>query len=58
MRTAAVSNGTEVADRASGKAAKGIEQNFSRLREITLEEPIRYGKGDSVEKWRKILYLF
>lgn len=47
------SEASQVADRATGKAAKESEQ-FSggrSLREITLSEPIRYAKGDSVEKW-------
>lgn len=50
-------NGTEdseVADRSTGKAAKVSGSNFSggrSLREITLSEPIRYSKGDGVERW-------
>ncbi|PQE22987.1 hypothetical protein CJF32_00004384 [Rutstroemia sp. NJR-2017a WRK4] len=50
-------NGTEdveVADRSSGKAAKAADNSFTggrSLREITLSEPIRYAKGDAVEKW-------
>jgi N-acetyltransferase 10 len=46
--------GAEVADRSTGKAAKSSDDNFSggrSLREITLSEPIRYAKGDAVEKW-------
>lgn len=44
----------ELADRATGKAAKYSDSNYSggrSLREITLSEPIRYTKGDGVEKW-------
>ncbi|KAF4635158.1 hypothetical protein G7Y89_g2950 [Cudoniella acicularis] len=44
----------EVADRATGKASKTSDSSFSggrTLREITLSEPIRYAKGDAVEKW-------
>jgi N-acetyltransferase 10 len=44
----------EVADRATGKSAKFDNNVFSggrSLREITLSEPIRYAKGDGVEKW-------
>ena len=47
-------SGEEVADRSSGKAAKGASQpslGARTLREITLSEPIRYAQGDSVEKW-------
>ncbi|CAG8974324.1 hypothetical protein HYALB_00006172 [Hymenoscyphus albidus] len=46
--------GAEVADRATGKASKTADTSFSggrTLREITLAEPIRYAKGDLVEKW-------
>lgn len=41
-------------DRATGKASKSSDNSFSggrSLREITLSEPIRYAKGDAVEKW-------
>ncbi|KAK6062629.1 nucleolar ATPase [Seiridium cupressi] len=50
---AAVANGTEITDRATGKTAKNVELGLSakRLREITLSEPIRYAQGDDVEKW-------
>jgi N-acetyltransferase 10 len=44
----------EVADRSTGKAAKVPDSSFSggrSLREVTLSEPIRYSKGDGVEKW-------
>ncbi|KAE9368617.1 DUF699-domain-containing protein [Stipitochalara longipes BDJ] len=44
----------EVADRSTGKAAKVPDNSFSggrSLREVTLSEPIRYSKGDAVEKW-------
>lgn len=54
---AAATNGdTEVADRSTGRAAK--TDNFGagrKLREITLSEPIRYAKGDAVEKWLNTL---
>jgi N-acetyltransferase 10 len=56
----ASSNGdsTQLADRSTGKPAK--DQDSSQvggrsLREITLAEPIRYSKGDSVEKWLNTL---
>lgn len=51
--------GTEIADRATGRAAKGEEfQAGRKLREITLSEPIRYSQGDGVEKWlNKLLCL-
>ncbi|KKA30179.1 hypothetical protein TD95_001178 [Thielaviopsis punctulata] len=46
---------TEITDRATGKTAKSddaVAYNGSRsLREITLAEPIRYARGDPVEKW-------
>ena len=48
----------EITDRSTGKAAKGVESNFSAgrsLREITLSEPIRYQQGDNVEKWMNTL---
>ncbi|KAJ3473426.1 hypothetical protein NLG97_g10313 [Lecanicillium saksenae] len=50
---------TEIADRATGRAAKGEELQAGRkLREITLSEPIRYSQGDGVEKWlNKLLCL-
>jgi N-acetyltransferase 10 len=50
-------NGTEdaeVADRSTGKATKVADSSFSggrSLREVTLAEPIRYSKGDAVERW-------
>jgi N-acetyltransferase 10 len=56
-RGIAKTNGTveaEVADRSTGKAAKVSDSSFSggrSLREVTLSEPIRYSKGDAVEKW-------
>jgi N-acetyltransferase 10 len=56
-RGTAKMNGTEdaeVADRSTGKAAKVPDSSFSggrSLREVTLSEPIRYSKGDAVEKW-------
>lgn len=43
-------------DRSSGKVAKdGNYQSGRSLKEITLSEPIRYGQGDSVEKWLNTL---
>ncbi|GJN70490.1 killer toxin resistant protein [Purpureocillium lilacinum] len=59
-RSASITNGeTELADRSTGKAAKAEEYQAARkLREITLSEPIRYAKGDAVEKWlNKLLCL-
>ncbi|KAI9931599.1 N-acetyltransferase 10 [Aspergillus wentii] len=61
-RGGAKSGGEEidVADRATGKAAKNSEKGLGgrTLREITLAEPIRYAPGDSVEKWlNKVLCL-
>ncbi|RAL08178.1 ribosome biosynthesis protein KRE33 [Aspergillus homomorphus CBS 101889] len=52
--------GIDVADRATGKAAKNADKGLGgrSLREITLAEPIRYAPGDSVEKWlNKVLCL-
>ncbi|ROT39927.1 N-acetyltransferase [Sodiomyces alkalinus F11] len=45
---------TTVADRSTGRASKDQSTGYQAsrtLREITLAEPIRYAKGDSVEKW-------
>ena len=45
-------------DRMTGKASKITDSSFSggrSLREITLSEPIRYAKGDAVEKWLNIV---
>ncbi|KPM40591.1 UPF0202 protein KRE33 [Neonectria ditissima] len=48
--------GTEITDRSTGKTSKTEEfQTGRKLREITLLEPIRYGQGDSVEKWLNTL---
>jgi N-acetyltransferase 10 len=50
----AVPTDAEVADRSTGKSAKFDDSTFTggrSLREITLSEPIRYAKGDGVEKW-------
>ena len=47
-------DGAEVADRTTGKASKVSDNAFlggRSLREIVLSEPIRYAKGDAVEKW-------
>ncbi|RKF60269.1 RNA cytidine acetyltransferase [Erysiphe neolycopersici] len=44
----------ELADRSTGKTAITHDRGSSgarTLREVTLSEPIRYAKGDSVEKW-------
>ncbi|RBQ83991.1 hypothetical protein VDGD_06052 [Verticillium dahliae] len=58
-RPGAASNGdTTVADRSTGRASKEQSSGFQAsrsLREITLSEPIRYAKGDSVEKWLNTL---
>ncbi|KAI9760054.1 MAG: killer toxin resistant protein [Chaenotheca gracillima] len=43
-----------IADRSTGGPAKTGSQNYQpgrSLREITLSEPIRYARGDEVEKW-------
>lgn len=45
---------SELADRSTGKSAKIQDTSFSggrSLREVTLSEPIRYARGDAVEKW-------
>lgn len=52
--TKAVPTDAELADRSTGKSAKFGDSSFTggrSLREITLSEPIRYAKGDGVEKW-------
>jgi len=57
---ASVTNGdTELADRSTGRASKSGDLSGGRkLREISLDEPIRYAKGDAVEKWlNKLLCL-
>ncbi|OAA37681.1 hypothetical protein NOR_07058 [Metarhizium rileyi] len=56
---AATTGEIEIADRSSGKVSKNEDIQTSRkLREITLAEPIRYAKGDFVEKWlNKLLCL-
>ncbi|KAF1992049.1 DUF699-domain-containing protein [Aulographum hederae CBS 113979] len=57
---AANGDGVGVTDRSSGKVSKDSDVAISgrSLREITLSEPIRYAKGDSVEKWlNKLLCL-
>ncbi|KAF2096667.1 putative nucleolar ATPase Kre33 [Rhizodiscina lignyota] len=50
-----------IADRSTGKPAKRTEDiplAGRSLREITLDEPIRYAQGDAVEKWlNKLLCL-
>ncbi|KAJ9158530.1 RNA cytidine acetyltransferase [Coniochaeta hoffmannii] len=49
---------TEVIDRSTGRGAKDQDASLvggRSLREITLSEPIRYAKGDSVEKWLNTL---
>ncbi|KAI1342760.1 GNAT acetyltransferase 2-domain-containing protein [Xylariaceae sp. FL0016] len=53
-RAGAVPSTTEVVDRSSGKGSKVREESHQggrSLREITLEEPIRYASGDAVESW-------
>ncbi|KAI0390612.1 DUF699-domain-containing protein [Xylariaceae sp. FL0594] len=54
-RVGASVDDTEVVDRSTGKASKSVGEDYlpggRSLREITLEEPIRYSKGDGVEKW-------
>lgn len=54
---AAATNGDiEVADRSTGRTSKTETLGAGRkLREITLAEPIRYAKGDAVEKWLNTL---
>ena len=52
--TKAVLMDAELADRSTGKSAKFADSSFTggrSLREITLSEPIRYARGDGVEKW-------
>lgn len=58
-QASASAEGTELADRSTGRAAKSEDfQAGRKLREITLSEPIRYAQGDSVEKWlNKLLCL-
>lgn len=49
---------SQVADRSTGKAARGSEiahMGGRSLREITLSDPIRYAKGDPVEKWLNLV---
>ncbi|RKF53383.1 RNA cytidine acetyltransferase [Golovinomyces cichoracearum] len=49
---------TESAEISTGKSAKTQDRSFSgsrTLREVTLSEPIRYAKGDAVEKWLNCL---
>ncbi|KAI1169726.1 N-acetyltransferase-like protein [Nemania sp. FL0916] len=53
-RAGAAVTDTETVDRSSGKSSKATDDHLSAsrsLREITLEEPIRYAQGDAVEKW-------
>jgi len=54
-RVGASVDDTEVVDRSTGRASKSSGEDYlpggRSLREITLEEPIRYSKGDAVEKW-------
>ncbi|RYP57994.1 hypothetical protein DL769_009168 [Monosporascus sp. CRB-8-3] len=57
-RAGAVTDGTEVVDRSNGKASRVQEEAHiggRSLREITLQEPIRYAQGDPVEKWLNTL---
>lgn len=46
---------TATKDRKSGKVMNESSTSGRKLREITLTEPIRYGAGDSVEKWLNTL---
>lgn len=57
--SASTNGDTEIADRTTGRASKSESLTSGRkLREISLEEPIRYAQGDSVEKWlNKLLCL-
>lgn len=56
--SASTNGDTEVADRSTGKASKESLTTGRKLREISLEEPIRYAQGDAVEKWlNKLLCL-
>ncbi|KAI0108958.1 N-acetyltransferase-like protein [Nemania sp. FL0031] len=54
-RTGGATTDTEMVDRSTGKASKISSDDqlpgTRSLREITLEEPIRYSQGDAVEKW-------
>ncbi|KAJ2996615.1 hypothetical protein NUW58_g916 [Xylaria curta] len=53
-RAGAAPTDNETIDRSTGKASKTTDDHLPgtrSLREITLEEPIRYSKGDAVEKW-------
>ncbi|KAI3322649.1 DUF699-domain-containing protein [Xylariaceae sp. AK1471] len=54
-RAGASAGDTETVDRSTGKTSKTSNEEYfpgaRSLREITLEEPIRYSKGDGVEKW-------
>ena len=56
-----VTDDGDIADRSTGRPAKGGENSYSgsrSLREITLSEPIRYAAGDPVEQWlNKLLCL-
>ncbi|KAF4125197.1 N-acetyltransferase 10 [Geosmithia morbida] len=51
---------TVLTDRSTGKASRSTGELTTgrKLREISLDEPIRYAKGDSVERWlNKLLCL-
>ena len=51
---AGIATDGEVTDRSNGKAPRAQDASHTggrSLREITLQEPIRYAQGDSVEKW-------
>ncbi|CAJ2499715.1 Uu.00g025680.m01.CDS01 [Anthostomella pinea] len=57
-RAGAPTNGTELADRSTGRTAKIQEESHQggrKLREITLAEPIRYSQGDPIERWLNTL---
>ncbi|GAP88086.1 putative tRNA cytidine acetyltransferase [Rosellinia necatrix] len=50
----------EMIDRSTGKTSKSSDDQLPgtrSLREITLEEPIRYSQGDAVEKWLNSLLV-
>ncbi|KAI1198315.1 N-acetyltransferase-like protein [Nemania serpens] len=54
-RAGAITTDTETVDRSTGKTLKTSADDqlpgSRSLREISLEEPIRYSQGDPVEKW-------
>ncbi|KAJ9132521.1 RNA cytidine acetyltransferase [Pleurostoma richardsiae] len=54
-KTSGLAEGTVEMDRSTGKSTDERHSTFQNsgrsLTEISLTEPIRYGKGDAVEKW-------